>query len=226
MVSATWKRIFISVQMDLKSSHSFNDGNSISLNRDVDNFDKKYVRPVNGIVINSEIIPIGADVLIHHNAVHDTYRVFDYKELSGDFIASNLRYFSIPETECYAWRIGGSEWTPTNGFEFGLRVFKPYKGSLSGILPTQIKNKLYITTGEFKGKVAMTKGASDYEMIYQDRDGKENRLIRLRHFKEPENIREEIIGVDNACTLRVESGEYLIGLSPTRIVHVEQYLKL
>lgn len=215
MVSATWKRIFISVQMDLKSSHSFSEGNSISLNRDVDNFDKKYVRPINGIVINSENIPTGAEVLIHHNAVHDTYRIFDYIELSGDFIASNLRYFSIPETECYAWKLGNEEWIPTEGFEFGLRIFKPYEGLLSGILPTQIKNKLYITTGAFKGKVVITKGASDYEMVYQNNDGKEGRLIRLRHFKEPENIREEIIGIDNAATDKVSNGSLLIGLSST-----------
>lgn len=223
MVSATWKRIFISVQMDLKSSYSFNDGNTISLNRDVDNFDKKYVRPINGIVIDSHIIPKGAEVLIHHNAVHDTYRIFDYKDLSSESISSTTKYFSIPETECYAWRLDEEQWNPAPGFEFGLRIFKPYGGSLVGLLPTQIKNKLYITSGMLKGKAVMTKMASDYEMVFQDRNGREGRLIRLRHFEEPENLREEIVSIDHETTGNVEHGNLLIGLSPTNCKTLNEY---
>lgn len=222
MVSATWKRIFISVKMDLKESHSFDESTKISLNRDVDNFNKRYVRPINGTVIHSAIIPKGAEVLIHHNATHDTYRIFDYKEISGEEIASNLKYFSIPETECYAWRTN-SEWHPCPGFEFGLRVFKPYPGALSGILPKQINNKLYITTGEFKNKVVITKMASDYEMIFQENNGKEGRLVRLRHFTEPENLREEIIGVDKDATFRVEHNELLVGLSSSDCKTLNEY---
>lgn len=214
MVSATWKRIFISVQMNLKNSHSVNDNTTLSLQRDVDNFNKRYVRPINGTVINAEKIPQGASVLIHHNAVHDTYRIFDYEEIGGESESSNIKYFSIPETECYAWRMGNEQWNPCEGFEFGLRIFKPYQGSLTGLLPTQIYNKLYITSGELKGKVVMTKQACDYEMIFQDNNGKEGRLIRLRHFNEPENIREEVVCIDHETTQNVKRGTLLIGLTP------------
>lgn len=213
MIKAIWKRIFISVKMDLKSFHSFNDGTKIILNRDVDNFDKKYVRPVNGIVIDSDIIPKGAEILIHHNATHGTYELPDYKGFDGEYISSNEKFFSIPESECFAWRLGNEDWKPMKGFEFGLRIFKPYTGTLSGILPTIIKNKLLITTGEFKDVAVMTKSACDYEIIYQGEDGKEKRLIRLRHFNEPENIREEIIAKDHETTKRINDGSLLVGLN-------------
>lgn len=210
MTTAILGRIFISVDMDFKNHTRINDSD-ISLKRDVDNFDKRVTRPINGIVINAENIPSGAECLIHHNATHPTYEIFDYKEISGEYISGNERYFSIPVTECYAWRANG-EWNPCEGFEFGLRIFKPYGGSLSGILPTQIKNKLFITSGELKNKVVITKAACDYEMVYQDKNGKENRLIRIRHFNEPQNIRQEIIAIDTNATKEVENNKLLIGL--------------
>lgn len=225
MIYPTWKRIFISVDMDYKN-HARLNSEDISLIRDRDNFDKKYVRPINGIVISSEKIPKGAEVLIHHNATHDTYRIYDYEGLNGEYIGSNIRHFSIPESECYAWRVDNGEWNPCEGFEFGLRIYKPYEGFLS-MLPTQIKNKLYITTGGLKGKVVMTKGASDYEMTYQDNNGREGKLIRVRHFNKPANIREEIVAICNDTTAQVNEGLMLVGLSvydcKINTFHVEDY---
>lgn len=215
MVSATWKRIFISIQLDLKNRHSFNDNTEITLRRGIDNFDRRSTQPVNAIVIDSQIIPKGAEVLCHHNVSHPTYEIFDYMGISGEEISSNKKYYSIPESECYAWRIANGEWNPAPGFEFGLRIFKPYIGSLTGLLPTQVKNKLYITTGELKGKAVMTKGACDYQIIFQDENGRENSLIRLRHFPNEEaNIREEIIAIDLDTTDSINSGNYYIGLTP------------
>ena len=46
MVSVTWKRVFISVDMEYKNSTTLN-SEQISLLRDVDNFDKKYVLTFN-----------------------------------------------------------------------------------------------------------------------------------------------------------------------------------
>ena len=60
----------------------------------------------------------------------------------------------------------------------------------------------------------MTKQACDYEMIFQDNNGKEGRLIRLRHFNEPENIREEVVCIDHETTQNVKRGTLLIGLTP------------
>lgn len=214
ITSATWKRIFIRCNTDYKNSHSFESGETISLQRKFNNFNRRHTQPVNAIVINSETIPAGAELLIHHNGCHDTYRIFDYKQLGAEYISDDNKYFSIPEDQCYAWRIGDGQWNPAPGFEFGLRIFKPYPGALSGILPKQIKNKLLITSGEFYGKVVITKGACDYEVIYQDLNGKEGRLIRVRHFAESENIREEVCAIDHETTERINSGEYLVGLSP------------
>jgi hypothetical protein len=213
MTTATHKRIFISVDMDYKN-HTMIGSEQINLKRDSDNFDKKYVRPINGTVIDAENIPKGAEVLLHHNATHETYMLFDYKELGGNYIQNTIRYFSIPESECYAWRLNG-EWHPCNGFEFGLRVFKPHPNYFLDLLPVLVKNKLYITSGELKDKIVITKTASDYEMVFQEKNGKEAKLIRVRHFDEPENIREEIIAVDNEAAEQFKNGNLLIGYSPT-----------
>lgn len=212
--SATRGRIFIKCNLTYKEFHALSDGNIISLKRQFNNFDRRYTQPVNAIVIDSEIIPQGAEILMHHNGVHGTYQIFDYKELGADYISDTTKYFSIPEDQCYAWRIGNGEWNPAPGFEFGLRIFKPYIGPLSGILPTQIKNKLLITSGEYCGKAVMTKGNCDYEIIFNNEKGREQRLIRLRHFPNEEaHIREEIVAIDHETTNKIESGEYLIGLS-------------
>lgn len=213
--TATHNRIFIKINLEYKNSYTFNGGETISLGRKFNCFDRKYTQPVNATVIDSEIIPKGAEVLCHHNATHATYELPDYAGLDGSHLSGNERYYSIPEDQCYAWRTEGGEWQPAPGFEFGLRIFKPYTGVLSGILPTQIKNKLLITSGELCGKAVMTKGHCDYEIIFQDSNGREGQLIRLRHFNEPDNIREEIICIDHETNDKIASGEYHIGLCPT-----------
>lgn len=212
--SATWKRIFIRCKINYKDSHSFENGETISLQRKFNNFNRRHTQPVNATVIYSDIIPSGAEILCHHNICHLTYELPDYIGLDGEYISGSEKYFSIPEDQCYAWRINYGEWIPAPGFEFGLRIFKPYEGSLSGILPKQIKNKLLITSGEYCGKVVMTKGACDYEIIFNDLNGREARLIRVRHFNEPNNIREEICAIDYETTEKINAGEYLIGVSP------------
>lgn len=213
MTKATYQRVFISVNMDFKNSTRLN-GADIKLQRQTDNFDRKYTQPVNAIVIDAANIPRGAEILCHHNATHATYEIPDYKGLDGEYLSGTERYFSIPESECYAWRIGGEDWQPANGYAFGLRIFKPYAGGLVGLLPTQVKNKLYITTGDLKGKAVLTKAACDYTIIYQNEHGKEAQLIRLRHYNKPE-LREEIIAIDNETTDAIENGELLIGVYQT-----------
>lgn len=213
---ATYKRLFVRVDLNYKNSHAFTGGETISLKRDNDNFNRRETQPVNGIVIHSAIIPSGAEVLMHHNSTHPTYEIFDFKELDGEYIAGTERYFSIPETECFAWRIGDNEWNPAPGFELGLRIFQPYEGAISGILPKQIKNKLYITSGDYKGKVAMTKGNCDYQIVFQNLSGREDSIIRLRNFpNDPTHIRNEIVAIDHETTDRIINGDFLIGLSPT-----------
>ena len=176
-----------------------------------------------GEVVDGAGIPHGAEVLIHHNAIHDVARINNYKPLSGEEVASTIKYFSIPETQCYLWRLKGSKmWSPMNGFATALRIFEPVETKFYGIAPTLIKNTLYITSGELRGNVVHTLKASDYEVIFRNEKGVEERVIRCRHFKEP-NEREEIISINNNLTNKVKNGEIYIGISVTDAKPLNQY---
>lgn len=205
-------RIVVQVDMDYKNSHMFSDGTKISLERRYDNFDRKYTEPVNAIVISGENIPEGAEILIHHNSTHETYRIFNYQNLSGNEIATNIRYFSIPESEAFAWR-HNDQWEPLPGFDFALRVFKPYNGILHGVEPIEIKNCLLVTTGEYKGLVCRTLKACDYTIIFQDVNGQEGNLIRFRSQEDLKNQREmEIVAIDHSLTKLYNEGMLLAGI--------------
>ena len=82
-----------------------------------------------------------------------------------------------------------------------------------GIEPTIVKDVLYITTGEFKDNVVHVLKAADYEIIYQGKDGREERVIRCRHFEDDYNEKEELVAIAHDLTDKVKSGELLIGLS-------------
>ena len=205
-------RVIIKVDLEYKNSHTFADGTKIRLERVYDNFNMRYVKPVNAIVVNAKDIPEGAEILIHHNATHDTYRLFDYQSLSKE-VASDIKYYSIPESECFLWREDSkSEWKTLANFVTGLRVFKPYTGFLEGVKPTLIKNKIYVTSGSLKGNVVTTVNASDYEIIFQNENGVEEKIIRLRYFEDG-NDRNEIISIEHEYTDLVNNGELLVGYS-------------
>jgi hypothetical protein len=137
--------------------------------------------------------------------------LIDYLAPTAD-ASSEVKYYSIPESECYFWRENaGNEWKTLDNFVTALRIYKPYLGQFEGIEPTVVKNKLYITSGEYTGKVVDVLNASDYEVIFQGDDGKENSLIRVRHFEAQENEREEIIAIDHDLTNKVKIGDFLVG---------------
>jgi hypothetical protein len=109
------------------------------------------------------------------------------------------------------WRTEkGSTWNALNNFITGLRIFEPYTGILEGVKPTLIKNKIYVTSGELTGNVVGTVISSDYEIIYQDDDGREGKIIRLRYYPEG-NDRNEVISVEHDMTQKVINGDLLIG---------------
>jgi len=214
-VSHAHGRIIIEVDMQMKNSHTFSDGTVIRLERDYNNLNRRYTQPVQGKVLSADNIPVGAMVLIHHNSLHDTNRLFNYRPLSGTDIASDLRFFSIPEIEAYLWQVPGEEWKPIDGFVTALRVFEPYRGVIQGIPPKLLQDILYITSeGQLKGHVVMTLKSCDYEIVFQD-NGKENRVIRLRHSDTEDLEREEVILVHNDFTKKVNAGELLLGLTPS-----------
>jgi hypothetical protein len=204
-------RVIIKIDLESKNSHTFADGTKIRLERQYDNFNMRYVKPVNAEVVNAKDIPEGSEILIHHNSTHDTYRLFNYLPPTQD-ASTSLKYYSIPEQECFFWRENNnSEWKTLNNFVTALRLYKPYVGTFEGIEPSLVKNKLYITSGEYAGNVVDVVNASDYQVIFQGDDGKEESLIRLRHFEGEENEREEIIAVDHHLTGLVKSGDILVG---------------
>ncbi len=208
-------RIVVSVDMEQKNWHSFKDGTQIRLERDYDNLDRKYTQQVLGTVIDAENIPSGAIVLFHHNSLHDTYKIFNYTELSGIEEASNIKLYSIMERDCFFWKKPNEEeWHPTKEYATALRVFQPYTGILTGIDPTLIKDVLYATSGEYKGLVVKTIKASDYQITFRNEKGVDESIIRFRPNGIPSEQREEeAVAIMNDMTEKVNRGELLIGLT-------------
>lgn len=208
-------RVIIKVDLESKNSHTFADGTKLKLERQYDNFNMRYVKPVNAIVVNGVGVTEGSDILIHHNATHDTYRIFNYQAPTKE-ASSDVKYYSIPEQECFLWREkGGSLWNTLYNYVTALRIFKPYKGIMKGIEPELIKNKLYITSGELNGYVCDVVKSADYEIIYQGDNGKEESIIRLRHYENEDNSKEEIMTIDYVTTNEVKNGNLLVGVTKT-----------
>lgn len=204
-------RVIVVINMEAKNSHRFADGTTIRIERKYDCFNMRHVNPVNGFVVSGENIPESAEILIHHNSCHDTNRIFSYKQSSD---IGDIRYFSIPVNECFAWYDKENKrWTPFEGFDFALRVFKPHTGILQ-VEPELVKNVLYITTGRYAGKVMSTLKASDYQIVYQDVNGREGNLIRVRTSDNKTDQREaETVWYHEEFTNKVKDGRFIVGLT-------------
>lgn len=208
-------RIVVAINLESKNSHRFEDGTEIKLARGYNNFNQREISPTNATVVSADYIESGREVLIHHNCTHDSNKIFDYKPLSGEEAASDTKYFSIKEDDCYAWIDGLGQLQPLKNYAFGLRVFKPYEGLLDGVEPTLIKDVLYVTTGALAGSVVHVLKNSDYEIIYQGVSGREDRVIRFRHSEDEEIEREEVVCVSHGLTELVQSGKLLVGYTKT-----------
>ncbi len=207
-------RVIVRMDIEGKNKHRFANGTEIRLERKYNNFNLREVNPVNGIVISAKNIPTGAEVLLDYNAYHDTYRLFNYQPLSGEAVASDIKYYSVPIDECYLWREKpDSEWQPIEHYVIAERVFEPYNGLIAGIPPTQIKDVLYIKSGVLKGNVVRTLTACDYCIVFQNSNGQEGNIIVCRHYPDETNDREELTCIDHTLTERVENGELLLGIS-------------
>lgn len=201
-------RVIISIDLDGKNSHTFGDGHKIYIGRQYNNLNRRETEPVNAFVIDAENIPANAEILIHPNAIIDSNKIFGF----GEDITT-VRYYSIPENQCYFWKEEFNDWQPLKGFVTALRVFEEYKGVFQGIEHTKIQNVLYITSGKLKGKVVHTLKACDYEIIFMGKNGTEERIIRCRHFDGEINEREEIVAIDDILTKKVLAGDLLVGIS-------------
>ena len=125
---------------------------------------------------------------------------------------TDVKYFSIPEYECFAWKDKSGKWNPLKNFEFALRVFRPYEGFITGIEPEVVKDVLYVTTGALKGNVVNVLKASDYEIVFQNENGREGNLIRFRHSEDEDFDREEVICINHDLTEKVNDGKLLVGI--------------
>lgn len=205
-------KVIISVDHESKNSYTFEGGLKIRLERNWNNLNKRETHPVNAIVIDGDGLKEGSEILIHPNMTHDSYKINNYASLSGEIEGSDIKYYSVPVEQCYAWF--DEEWKPLKGFDFALRVFRPYDGLLDGIEPKVMPDILYATTGEFKGKIVHTLKSCDYEIIFQGRQGREESIIRFRHFPGEDHEREEVIAVREDLTQLLNKGKLLVGLTP------------
>ncbi len=224
----THNRILVKVDVEQKNHYTMEGGIVIRMERDYNNLDRSYTQQTLGEVISSDYIPEKSLILFHFNSLHPSNEIYNYTQLSGEIIASNIKIFSLPENECYLWKeVGKDEWMPLKGFATGLRVYKPYVGLMQGIEPTKIPNTLYITSGELKGNVCHTLKAADYNIIFRNEKGVDEHIIRCRHFEKGYNEREEIIAIDHLLTKQVENGELLIGTLKNKCKTLkENYAKL
>jgi len=215
----TFGRVVVRVNTESKNYHTFQNGVTIRRERNFNEFNRRVTQPSNAEVVSGEGIPVGSEILINHNSTHDTNRIYGYKSISPD-----VKYFSIPEYDCFAWRNGDGGFNPMKHFDFALRVFKPYTGHLVGLPHHEYKDILYVTTGELKGSVVQTLKGCDYTIVYQEKNGREGNLIRFRPFGNPiEKREEEAIAVLNDFTDKVNSGELLVGVDIKDCKKINEY---
>lgn len=207
-------KVIVQVDLESKNWHTFADGTKIRRERQYENLNRRETEPVNAIVVSGKNIPAGAEILIHPNAIIESNKIYNYQQLSGKDEDSDIKYYSISEDQCFFWRDENDNWQPLPPYETALRVFKPYEGVIEGIEPTQLKDTLFVTSGELKGKVVATIKASDYQVVFQDINGREGNLIRFRPFGDEKTGREEeAIAILNDITKKVKRGEYYVGLT-------------
>lgn len=213
-------RIIIKIDLDGKDIHTFDSGVQIYRGRRFNELNRRITEPVNAFVVDAEYISKDSEILIHPNSICDANKIFDYGDAA---IEENnaVRYYSIEEISAFLFR-EGDRWKPLKNFAIGLRVYKQYKGLIQGIAPEQIKDVLYIQSGEYTNKVVQTLRSCDYELIFQGVNGREDRIIRCRHYEGYDHDREEIIVERNDLTEQVNQKKLLIGIDPNNAKFISE----
>lgn len=204
-------KVIVKIDNNSKDYHTFEDGTKITRLRRFNNLNFRETSPVNAWVIDAENIPKGVEILVHHNSIHDSNKIFGYKDKSPD-----ISYYSILINDCFLWKDEDGKWKPINPFETALRVFKPYTGKLDNIEPTLMPDMLYVTSGSLKGNIVKTLKACDFEVVFQGSNGREQRIIRFRPDGCVKSRREpEAIAILNDLNEMLFNGELLVGLTPS-----------
>lgn len=211
-------RGIIKINMEGKNYHRFDDGTDIRIERKFNNFNFRETSPVNGIVISAENLPSGSEVLVDYHSVHDSNKIFDYKNKSVQ-----VNYYSIKTEDCYLWRNEG-DWEPLPPYDLALRVFKKHQGIIDSIKPEVMPNILYVTTGKLKGKIVLTLLGCDYECVFQDVNGREGNKIRFLPFgNEVLNKEAEAICVREDLMKQLKNGNLLIGYNISNCQTLKDY---
>ena len=211
-------RIIVKIDMEGKNYHRFSDGTNIRRERKFNNLNFRETSPVNGIVVSAENLSTGVEVLLDYHAVHDSNKIFNYKNKS-----SRVNYYSIKQEDCYLWN-NGNDWKPHPPYELALRVFKKYDGIISWMKPEVMENILYVTTGKLKDKIVLTLVGCDYECVFQDTNGREGNRIRFLPFGEPRlNKEEEAICIREDLMKDLKDGKLLIGYTLSDCKTLKEY---
>ncbi len=216
-LKATWGNIIVAIDIYKKDKHRFSNGIEIQLERNWNNFNMIERNPIQGMVVDwYGDVPRETDkrieIIFQHTVYHDSYRIFNSANASKEM--DDIRYYSVPIDLCYFWRYEGEEWQPMPNCLITTRVWKPYKGFLI-MPPTQIKERLYVLEGEFKGNIVVTSKNCDYEVIFQGDNGKQAYIISTRA------DRDEILAIDNGLTELYNNGDILIGRTADEAKQVE-----
>lgn len=216
-------RVIVRVNAESKNTHTFSNGLVIRRERQYNELNRRITQPVNAIVVSAEYIPEGTEILIHQNGADDNYRIFNYEALSGSVTGSDWGYYSLPIDMCYLYR-EGNDWLPLKGWATALRVFKPYEGLIQNIEPTQLKDVLYITKGDYEGNVVHTITYVDFEIIFQGINGQEDRRIRLRpNGNEKTKHEAEVTVINHDLTEKVKQGKLFVGLNTSDAKPLKEY---
>lgn len=214
-------RVIVKVDLKSKKSHTFESGMEISLEREYNNFNLREVNPVNCTVISGENIPKGTEIIVDYTCVQETYQINSYKETSVD-----IKYYSIPTILCYLYKDKSDNWKALTPYETALRVFEPYNGAIQNIAPNKLKDTLYVTSGCYKGLVVKTLIGCDYQVVFQDSNGREGNIIRfLPDGDEGTKKESEAIAILNDATEKVNNGELLIGITISDAKKLNEYGK-
>lgn len=167
-------RVVVKINIQGKNYHRFESGMEIRRERQFNNLNFRETTPVNCIVISAEDIPTKVEILVDYHAIHDSNKIFDYKDKSP-----YIKYYSIKKDDCFLWLDENKQWQPLPPYQLALRVFKKYDGVISWMKPELLDKILYVTTGELKGKIVSTLLGCDYECVFQDINGREGNRIRF-----------------------------------------------
>lgn len=175
------------------------------------NFNQREDRASFGYIVDGEGLTKGAEVLCHYLALEPNYLIESETILTDKEKREGFRVMSIPVDMCFAVN-EGKGWVPCKDFLITQRIFLPYNGKMVGVEHQLVKNRMFVIAGfdeegeiDLSGKCVVTLENADYEVIWHNKENKEERLIRTRG--------REITAIDEGLTKKLQNGKYLVGLN-------------